>query len=135
MEGGANTRGGRAFAWVLFTEFAEGDFWIGGRTDSEFVSPPGRFLVHVTIPEGYMNIAHKNEVHAWVTSAITQTLGSSEPGNSTLVVIDEVTEGNWGNAGHPIRHGGPIERGSANDVVALLLPGESARDVRGRISR
>ncbi len=39
MEGGANTHGGRAFAWVFFTAFAEEDFWVGGRTDGEFVSP------------------------------------------------------------------------------------------------
>ena len=102
MEGGADTRGGRAFAWVFFTEFAEDDWWIGGRTDDEYVSPPGKFLIHVSIPEGYMNVAHKNEVHAWVTSAITAVTGASEPGNSILTVIDEVTEGNWGNGGHPI---------------------------------
>lgn len=49
MEGGANTRKGRAFAWVLFTEMAEDDFWVGGRTDDEFVATPGKLLVHVTI--------------------------------------------------------------------------------------
>jgi phenylpyruvate tautomerase PptA (4-oxalocrotonate tautomerase family) len=37
MEGGANTRRARAFAWVLFTEMANGDFRVGGRTDNEFV--------------------------------------------------------------------------------------------------
>ena len=107
MEGGANTHGGRAFAWVFFTAFAADDFWVGGQTDGEFVSPPGKFLVHVTIPEGYMNIAHKNEVHAWVTAAVTEVAGGTNdgapaPGNSVLVVIDEVIEGNWGNGGHPI---------------------------------
>jgi phenylpyruvate tautomerase PptA (4-oxalocrotonate tautomerase family) len=53
MEGGANTWGGRAFAWVLFTPVKAGDWWIGGRRDEQFVHSPGCFLVHVTIPEGY----------------------------------------------------------------------------------
>jgi phenylpyruvate tautomerase PptA (4-oxalocrotonate tautomerase family) len=104
MEGGANTRRGRAFAWVLFTEMAEDDFWVGGRKDDEFVAAPGKFLVHVTIPEGYMNAPHKSEVHAWVTSAIVEATNCHDraAGDSVLVVIDEVIEGNWGAGGKTI---------------------------------
>ncbi len=105
MEGGANTVGGRAFAWVLFTPVKQGDWWIGGRLDDHFVAPPGRFLVHVTVPEGYMTAAHKSEVHAWVNAAIVDVAGPNEDprsGASVLVVIDEVTEGNWGAAGKTI---------------------------------
>lgn len=102
MEGGANTDGGRAFATVLFTPHAEEDWWVGGVTDDSYVSPPGRFIVNIWIPEGYMNIAHKNEVHAWVAAAITTAMGSQEPGRSLLTVINEVTEGDWGSAGKPI---------------------------------
>jgi phenylpyruvate tautomerase PptA (4-oxalocrotonate tautomerase family) len=104
MEGGANTWKGRAFAWVLFAELAEDSFWVGGRTDNEFVSAPGKFLVQVTIPEGYMNAPHKSEVHAWVTSAIIEatTNESDAAANNVLVVIDEVIEGNWGAGGKTI---------------------------------
>jgi phenylpyruvate tautomerase PptA (4-oxalocrotonate tautomerase family) len=105
MEGGADTAGGRAFAWVLFTPVREGDWWIGGQPDDSFVAPPGRFLVHVTVPEGYMNVTHKSEVHAAVNAAIIDVTGcgkSPNAGASVLVVIDEVTEGNWGAAGHSI---------------------------------
>jgi len=105
MEGGANTQGGRAFAWVLFTPVKLGDWWIGGRRDDQFVVPPGRFLVHVTVPEGYMNAQHKSEVHASINAAITAATGTSREQNagaSALVVIDEVTEGNWGAAGRTI---------------------------------
>lgn len=101
MEGGANTAGGRAFAWVLFTEIPKGDWWIGG----QHVAPPGAFLVHVTIPEGYMNTTHKTEVHAQVTDAIRQVLPTparADAGPGVLVVIDEVTEGNWGAGGKTI---------------------------------
>ncbi len=105
MEGGADTRGGRAFAWVLFTPVKPGDWWVGGRQDDHFVDPPGRFLVHVTVPEGYMSARHKSEVHAWVNAAIIAATSRSDApdgGRSALVVIDEVTEGNWGAAGRTI---------------------------------
>ncbi|MEZ2208108.1 4-oxalocrotonate tautomerase [Sinorhizobium sp. CB7] len=105
MEGGADTHGGRAFGWVLFSELPHGDWWVGGATDGSFVSPPGRFLVHVTIPEGYMNQAHKSEVHGWVNDAIlavTGATGKAGAGASILVVINEVPEGNWGCAGRSI---------------------------------
>ncbi len=103
MEGGADTHGGRAFAWVLFTEVSEDDWWVGGSTGGEFVAPAGKFLVHVTIPEGYMNQDHKADVQRWVTDAILAvTDAPAEAGQSILVVIDEVTEGNWAAAGRTI---------------------------------
>ncbi|MDI7865137.1 tautomerase family protein [Rhizobiaceae bacterium n13] len=103
MEGGANTHGGRAFAWVIFTEIARTDFWVGGARDDTFIATPGPFLVHVTIPEGYMNAGHKSEVHAWVNDAILATLHARDAHKSSiLVVIDEVPEGNWGAAGQTI---------------------------------
>jgi len=105
MEGGADTRGGRAFAWVMFTEVAQDNWWIGGTSGDKYVAAPGRFLVHVNIPEGYMNGAHKSEVHRWINDAILAATGATGPdatGASVLVVIDEVPEGNWGCAGRTI---------------------------------
>jgi phenylpyruvate tautomerase PptA (4-oxalocrotonate tautomerase family) len=104
MEGGANTHGGRAFAWVLFNELPKGDWWAGGETGNGYVSPPGRFLVHVSIPEGYMNAAHKSEVHAWVTEAVLAATGASgqDAGKSIQVVLDDVPEGNWAAGGKTI---------------------------------
>lgn len=104
MEGGANTRGGRAFAWVLFDELARGDWWAGGETGNEYVSSPGRFLVHVSIPEGYMSAVHKAEVQVWVTEAILAATGASgdTAGHSIQVIIDDVPEGNWAAGGHTI---------------------------------
>jgi phenylpyruvate tautomerase PptA (4-oxalocrotonate tautomerase family) len=104
MEGGADTKGGRAFAWVLFNELAQGDWWAGGESGNGYISTPGRFLAHVSIPEGYMNAQHKSDVHAWVTEAIitaTNALGD-EAGKSIQVVIDEIPEGHWAAAGRTI---------------------------------
>lgn len=105
MEGGANTHGGRAFAAVLFNEVNEEDWWVGGETGDAFVSASGKFLVHVTIPEGYMNDAHKSEVHVWVADAIAQVIGGCAgqgARNSIQVILDEVPEGNWGAGGRTI---------------------------------
>jgi phenylpyruvate tautomerase PptA (4-oxalocrotonate tautomerase family) len=101
MEGGANTAGGRAFAWVCFTEYAENDLWIAGRANVAADAAP-TFLVHVSIPEGYMNRAYKNEVHAWVASAIADATGVVASDSRVLTIIDELTEGNWGSRGSPI---------------------------------
>jgi phenylpyruvate tautomerase PptA (4-oxalocrotonate tautomerase family) len=104
MEGGANTKGGRAFAWVLFNELARGDWWAGGETGNSFISTPGRFLIHVSIPEGYMNAVHKSEVQKWVTEAcLAATKASGEDaGHSIQVIIDEIPEGHWAAAGRTI---------------------------------
>lgn len=100
MEGGANTPGGRDFAWVWFTAFTPDDVWVAGLPGGPDAA--ALFLVHIAIPEGYMNRAHKNEVHAWVASAIAAATGAAEADLRILTVIDEVTEGNWGSRGVPI---------------------------------
>ena len=104
MEGGANTRGGRAFAWVLFEELASGNWWAGGETGNGYVSPPGRFLIHVSIPEGYMSAGHKREVQTWVTEAVLAATEASgqDTGHSIQVIIDDVPEGNWAAGGQTI---------------------------------
>ncbi|HUA90690.1 MAG TPA: hypothetical protein VL994_14720 [Steroidobacteraceae bacterium] len=105
MEGGARTPGGFAFATVVFSEVPAADWYVGGRTDASYVHPPGKFLVRVTIPEGYMSQVHKTEVHAQVNDAFLDTLGgrgSAGAGGSILVIVEEVTEGDWGCAGQTI---------------------------------
>lgn len=121
MEGGAGTPGGLTFATVLFTAVPEQDWWVGGRTDATHVNPPGKFLVRVSIPEGYMSQQHKSEVHALVNDAMLAVLGgASAPhsGSSILVIIEEVGEGNWGCAGST------ISLASIADSVGLPKTGE-----------
>ena len=124
MEGGAKTRDGLAFATVFFTEVPAGDWWVGGRTDAAYVSPPGKFLVRVSIPEGYMSQTHKSEVHAMVNNAFTSVLGDEgavRPGANILVTIEEVTEGNWGCSGKT------LSLASIADVVGLQKTGDRFR--------
>ncbi|MDM0032336.1 tautomerase family protein [Variovorax sp. J22P271] len=112
MEGGAKTHGGLAFASVIFTEVPAGDWWVGGKSDATFVTAPGQFLARVSIPEGYMNQAHKSEVHQGVNDAIVKTMDgppSAHQGASILVILDEVPEGNWGARGQTISLAGIAE--------------------------
>ena len=127
MEGNARTAGGFGFATVLFTPVAEGDWWVGGRTDATYVAPPGKFLVRVAIPEGYMNQAHKTEVHVAVTAAILAVVGNAadpKQGGSCQVIIDEVPEGNWGAGGKT------ISLANIADKVGLAKNGERFKWVR-----
>jgi phenylpyruvate tautomerase PptA (4-oxalocrotonate tautomerase family) len=124
MEGGARTPGGLAFATVLFSEVPREDWLVGGRTDDTHVHRPGKFLVRVTIPEGYMSQAHKSDVHAMVNHAFLEVLGggtSSSAGGSILVTIEEVTEGDWGCAGRT------ISLASIADSVGLPVGGPRFR--------
>jgi phenylpyruvate tautomerase PptA (4-oxalocrotonate tautomerase family) len=124
MEGGARTPGGLAFATVLFSEVPREDWFVGGHTDDTLVHPPGKFLVRVTIPEGYMSQAHKSEVHAMVNQAFLEVLGggnSASAGGSILVTIEEVTEGDWGCAGRT------ISLASIADSVGLPVGGPRFR--------
>jgi len=105
MEGGAATNAGRAFATVMMSESDAQSWFVGGRLDSTYVAKAGKFVVYVTIPEGYMNAAHKTEVHSWVNAAIVETMDCQDDphaGANIMVIITEVPEGNWGANGKTI---------------------------------
>lgn len=121
MEGGARTEGGLAFASVLFSEFVRSDWWVGGHADDTYVAPPGAFVVRVTVPEGYMNAANKSGVHAAVNAAVLEVgapTTTPRKGASVLVIIEEVTEGNWGARGET------ISLAKIADAVGLAKGGE-----------
>jgi hypothetical protein len=68
----------------------------------------------VTIPEGYMNAAHKNEVHAWFMQAIAEATGNPHPqpgAGSVLVIAD----------------GLPIHLASIAKTVGMPADGERMR--------
>ena len=127
MEGGAGTRGGRAFASIIMTEIPSDSWWVGGHLDGTFVGKAGKFLVDVSIPEGYMNAVHKTEVHASVNAAIVDVTGHQavpDAGASILVVIHEVPEGNWG------ADGKTISLGDIAETVGLPKDGERFKWVK-----
>src|SRR5580704_2624335 len=127
MEGGAGTRGGQAFASVLMTEIAGDSWWVGGHLDGTFVAKAGKFLVDVSIPEGYMNAAQKTEVHVAVNAAIVAVTGhqaDADAGANILVVIHEVPEGNWG------ADGKTISLGEIATAVGLPKDGERFKWVK-----
>lgn len=127
MEGGARSPGGMSFATVLFSEVATSDWWVGGRTDSTYVHPPGKFLARVNVPEGYMSQVDKTNVHVAVNNAIVEvarTSDSPDQGASVMVIIDEIAEGNWGVQGKT------ISLASIADTVGLSKDGERFRWVR-----
>jgi phenylpyruvate tautomerase PptA (4-oxalocrotonate tautomerase family) len=105
IEGGAATNAGRAFATVMMNEIDADSWFVGGRLDATYVAKAGKFVVYVTIPEGYMNAAHKTEVHSWVNAAIVDVMGCKDDphaGANIMVVINEVPEGTWGSNGKTI---------------------------------
>jgi phenylpyruvate tautomerase PptA (4-oxalocrotonate tautomerase family) len=99
---------------------------VGGYTDTTYVQPPGKFLVRVSIPEGYMNQMHKTEVHSAVTRAIVEieSPGTPSDGTNVLVIIEEVLEGNWGAAGNT------LTLNKIADAVGLSRTGERFKWVR-----
>ena len=122
MEGGAGTNAGRAFATVLMSEVDAESWFVGGHLDSTYVAKAGKFIIYVTIPEGYMNAAHKTEVHSWINAAILETMNCQtipNAGANIMVVINEVPEGNWGANGKTI--------GMDSISVAVGLAKESER--------
>ena len=103
------------------TQVESDSWWVGGHLDGTFVAKAGKFLIYVTIPEGYMNAVHKSEVHSWINAAILEVMGlQEEPGSGAniLVIINEVPEGNWGAGGKT------IGLGSIADAVGLPKDGD-----------
>ena len=110
---------------LRFTEVPAGFWWVGGRSDATHVSPSGAFLVHVSIPEGYMDQPTKGGVQADVTAAILATIGVAPgDGHSVQVILDEVGEGDWAAGGRT------ISIASIADTVGLAKSGDRFAWVR-----
>ena len=107
IEGGPGVDGprARAIAWVMFHEVAADSWAIGGTFDDSYVSPPGKFLVKVQVPEGALSQARKAMVHRSVDEAFFEVFGLGAPPApedrkpSILVMIHEWGEGNVGGFG------------------------------------
>ena len=102
IEGGAGADGpkARAIAWVMFHEVAKDAWAIGGVFDDTYVSPPGKFLIRVYVPEGSLSRERKAMVHKAVDDAFYDVFALGEPPEkrwpSIFVHIHEWGEGNVG---------------------------------------
>ena len=76
IEGGAGADGpkARAIAWVMFHEVAKDAWAIGGVFDDTYVSPPGKFLIRVYVPEGSLSRERKAMVHKAVDDAFRHAI-------------------------------------------------------------
>jgi len=104
IEGGPGMDGpkARSISWVMFYEIAEDAWMIGGKSDDTYVSPPGKFLVNVHVPEGSLSNARKAMVQKMVFESIFEAFGLEIPADpetvspSIFVMITEWLEGNMG---------------------------------------
>jgi phenylpyruvate tautomerase PptA (4-oxalocrotonate tautomerase family) len=107
IEGGSGTDGpkARSISWVMFYEIANGSWAIGGKFDDSYVSPPGKFLVNVHVPEGSLSSDRKALVHRMVDQAVFDTFDMPVPDDpesrnpSIFVQITEWPQGNIGALG------------------------------------
>lgn len=101
IEGGASAKGPkpRSIAWLMFHDVEPQAWFIGGLADDTYVSPPGKFLVRVYVPEGSLNQERKAMVHRAVDEAFFKVF-RLEPGAdrwpSIFAHIHEWGEGNVG---------------------------------------
>lgn len=102
IEGGADTPAGRSIASVRFRTIAADDWYIGGHTDDTFVSPSGKFLIELNVPEGSMDQARKSDCHKAITEAVLRVKGiepTDTAARSVWVQIFEWPEGHLATTG------------------------------------
>jgi phenylpyruvate tautomerase PptA (4-oxalocrotonate tautomerase family) len=92
IEGGADTPAGRSIASVRFRTIAADDWYLGGHTDDTFVSPTGKFLVELNVPEGSMDQVRKSQCHKAITSAILRVTGTQDVEGATKSVWIQIFE-------------------------------------------
>ena len=101
-EGGADTPEGRSVAYVVFHETdPKTEWYVAGKPD---LSPPkgGRFIFDVVFPIGAASQSVKTELHRQINDIVARVLGvdGTFPNRaSDWVLINEITDGNWGASG------------------------------------
>ncbi|XOV78077.1 MAG: 4-oxalocrotonate tautomerase family protein [Aestuariibacter sp.] len=135
IEGGQDTEGGRSIAWVMFNEMEPESWFVGGRTDNQYVSEAGKFLVVVTVPEGSMNKERKSLVHKAVNDSIlkvTNTEGKVGAGRSVWVQVIEIPEGHWGTSGKTAGVMGIAKVAGLTPQSEILVYTRAYLDAKGR---
>jgi phenylpyruvate tautomerase PptA (4-oxalocrotonate tautomerase family) len=107
IEGGPGKDGpkARSISWVMFYEVPADSWTIGGKLDGTYISPPGKFLVNVHVPEGALSNARKAMVQKMVYQSLFEAFGLEVPDDpetvypSIFVMVTEWLEGNMGARG------------------------------------
>jgi phenylpyruvate tautomerase PptA (4-oxalocrotonate tautomerase family) len=110
----------------MFHELDPEGWLIGGKPDDTYVSPPGKFLVNVFVPEGSLSKARKAMVHKAVDDAVFSVFRLEPPEKrwpSVWAHIHEWGEGNLGAFGRSFGLG---------DVGAFAGPGNPEIRARSR---
>ncbi len=112
IEGAPDNELFRSIAWVYVSERPAGRVYVGGKPGADPV-----YRAIITIPEGALNDERKSKLVEEMTAQILEAAGE-DPGATmrVWVIINEVTDGNWGGAGRVIRF---------KDLVAMA---KAARD-------
>src|SRR4051812_26747182 len=88
----------RSVTWAYVHELPEGTVLAGGQPVTEPI-----FRVDYKVPQGALSERRKQELVSEATEAVFGAAGlGEEDGLRVFVLIDEVTEGNWGAAGNVV---------------------------------
>jgi len=89
----------RGITWVYVHELPQGMVFTSGRPAPEPV-----FRVSVTVPQGALSERRKEELVTEATRAVREATGLGEDDSLRIwVMVNEVPDGNWGEAGNVIR--------------------------------
>jgi phenylpyruvate tautomerase PptA (4-oxalocrotonate tautomerase family) len=98
-EGAPDTEFFRNITWVFAHELPREAVFVAGRPASEPI-----FRVQVNIPAGALNDRRKEQLVADATKTVLDAAGLTEQDALRVwVLINEVTDGNWGAGGNVIR--------------------------------
>lgn len=120
---GADVPSARAIAWVMFHGVPNADWMIGGTANDTYVSPPGKFLVRVYVPEGSLSRERKAMIHKAVDNSFYEAFELGAPPEqrwpSIFVQIHEWGEGNVGGLGrtHGLLEIGRYATGEGNPQI------------------
>lgn len=124
IEGGVQADGpkARSIAWVMFHELEREAWFIGALADDTYVSPPGKFLVNIYVPEGTLSKERKAMVHSAVENAFFKVFGiepATDRWPSIFAHIHEWAEGNIGIFGrsHGLADVGQYAVGDGNPEI------------------
>ena len=113
-EQGVDNAESRSVAYVIFDEIDAKTSWFNGGKIEENPPSGGRFIFNITYPFGAANQAAKDQLVKDINDIVSRVLGVDGTFPNRIgdwVLIDEITEGNWGVSGQVV---------SVRDIHAVM---------------